>query len=356
MSTVVSYTASLRTRRADYSVNSKNSQACQEFYDNTYNYVGIVHFPGMNLANKLITSIVLNIYSEKAGYGAAITKTVYLRRANYQEASRDEVTGADYVGEALGTFTGSFYDNLTSYSLTGDLFSAMAAYLAAGNNTFTLYNPAPVQTSQGYSQNYLMWSDVTITIAYDEAVSEPTVSASTVDMGASLTIYTNRQNPGTTHTLTYSFGSLTGTIATNVGASASWTVPIAFAYEIPNATSGVCAITCASYYGGTLTGVRICSVTITLPSWVTPYISSVTITETETMVQSQIGAYVRHLSKPAVSVSATGRYMSTITAYRITLDGATYHTASFTASRYLSAAGDLTVTVVVTDSRGRSTT
>ena len=114
MSTVVSYTASLRTRRADYSVNSKNSQASQEFYDHSYNYVGIIHFPGMNLANKLITSIVLDIYSEKAGYGAAITKTVYLRRANYQEASRDEVTGADYVGEPLGTLTGSFYDNLTS--------------------------------------------------------------------------------------------------------------------------------------------------------------------------------------------------------------------------------------------------
>lgn len=58
MAKVVSYTASLRTRRYDYTANSKSSQACQEYYNNNYNYVGIVHFPGMNLTNKVITSIV----------------------------------------------------------------------------------------------------------------------------------------------------------------------------------------------------------------------------------------------------------------------------------------------------------
>ena len=355
MSTTVTYTASLRTRRTDYSVNSKNSQACQEFYNNSYNYVGIVHFPGMNLANKIITGIVLDINSDKAGYGASNTKTVYLCRSNYQEASKDDVTGADYVGTALGTFDGSFYDNLTSYSMTGELFTAMAGYIASGNNTFTLYNPNPVQSSQGYSLNYFMWSDVTVTVSYEEAVSEPTTSVSTVEMGTAFTIYTNRQNAGVTHTLTYSFGTETGTIATAVGDSATWTPPISFAYEIPNTTSGICTITCASYYGGTLTGTRTCSITVTLPDWVAPYISSVIITDT-TVVQDQIGAYVKSLSRPLVSVTATGRYMSAITSYRITLDGVTYTSASFTASKFLSTAGNLTVTIVVTDSRGRAST
>ncbi len=48
--------------------------------------------------------------------------------------------------------------------------------------------------------------------------------------------------------------------------------------------------------------------------------------------------------------------MSTITSYRATLDGVTYTTASFTASKYLSLAGYMTLTVTVTDSRGRSST
>ena len=73
MGTIVTYTASLCTRRTDYSVNSKNGQACQEFYNNTYNYVGVVHFPGLCLTNKVITALIFDIKSEKAGYGASST-------------------------------------------------------------------------------------------------------------------------------------------------------------------------------------------------------------------------------------------------------------------------------------------
>ena len=356
MGTIVTYTASLCTRRTDYSVNSKNGQACQEFYNNTYNYVGVVHFPGLCLTNKVITALIFDIKSEKAGYGASSTKTVYWRRSSYQEASKEGVTGADYVGTALGTMQGSFYDNLTSYSITGDLLTAMAGYITAGNNTFVIYNPSPEQGSQGYSKNYLMWSDVTLTVNYEEAVSEPTTSVSSTDMNTSVTIYTNRQSSGTTHTLTYSFGEASGTIATNVGDSVAWTVPISFAYEIPNATYGICTITCNSYYSGVLTGSRTCSLTVTLPSWVTPYISDITHQDSETTVQQTIGAYVRGLSKPSVTITATGRYMSTITSYRATLDGVTYTTASFTASKYLSLYGYMTLTVTVTDSRGRTST
>ena len=101
----------------------------------------------------------------------------------------------------------------------------MAAYIAQGNNAFTIYNPYPSSSSQGYSYNYLQWSSVVITVTYEEAVSQPTTSASSVNLGSVVTICTNRQSIGTTHTLTYSFGSATGTIATNVGASLNWTLP-----------------------------------------------------------------------------------------------------------------------------------
>ena len=356
MSTIVTYTVSLCTRRSDYSVNSKNGQACQEYYTNNYNYVGIIHFPGLNLTNKVINALIFDIKSDKAGYGASSAKTVYWRRSNYQEASKEGVTGADYVGTALGTITGSFYDNLTSHSITGDLLTAMASYITAGNNTFLIYNPSPEQSSQGYAKNYLMWTDVTLTVNYDEAVSSPSLSAASADMGTNVTIYTNRQSTGATHTITYAFGETSGTIATNVGDSTTWTVPMTLAYEIPNATSCLVTITCNTFYGGVLTGSRTCTLTATLPSWVTPYISDITHSDSQTAVQQAIGAYVRHLSKPAVSITAIGRYMSTITSYRATLDGVTYTTASFTASKFLSLAGYMTLTVTVTDSRGRTST
>ena len=301
-------------------------------------------------------SIWLTIDANKSGYGAGSSKTVFMRKANYQNYIESGITGYGYAGDALGTFDGSFYGNTTSYYITGSLFNQMAAYIAQGNNTFTIYNPSPSSSSQGYSYNYLQWSGVVITVTYEEAVSQPTTSASSVNLGSTFTIYTNRQSSSTTHTLTYSFGSATGTIATNVGASVNWKPPLTLANQIPNATSGLCTITCSSYNGGTLTGTRTCTVTLNVPATVVPSISAVTVEDTNATVVERIQAYVRLLSQLSVSITAAGSYGSSISSYRSSLDGVQYTTASFTASKRLSTAGEMTLTVTVTDSRGRTAT
>ena len=356
MATTVAYAASLVTRKTTSSSNAKTNYACQEFYENSYNYVGIICFSGMNLANKVITDIWLTIDANKSGYGAGSSKTVFMRKANYQNYIESGITGYGYAGDALGTFDGSFYGNTTSYYITGNLFTQMAAYIAQGNNTFTIYNPSPSSSSQGYSYNYLQWSGVVITVTYEEAVSQPTTSASSVNLGSTFTIYTNRQSSSTTHTLTYSFGNATGTIGTNVGASVNWKPPLTLANQIPNATSGLCTITCSSYNGGSLTGTRTCTITLNVPATVVPSISAVTVEDTNATVVERIQAYVRLLSQLSVSITAAGSYGSTISSYRSSLDGVQYTTASFTASKRLSTAGEMTLTVTVTDSRGRTAT
>ena len=356
MATTVSYAASLCTRKYTSSANAKSSAACQEFYDSSYNYVGIISFSGMNLANKVITGIWLDIDAAKAGYGAGSTKTVFLRKANYQNGIASGIAGWQYTGDELGTFDGSFYGNYTSYYITGSLFNAMAAYIAAGNNSFTIYNPYASASSHGYSFNYMQLESVVITVTYEEAVSQPTVSSSSVNLGSALTIYTNRQNTATVHTISYWFGETSGAIATNVGASVSWTPPLSLASQIPNATSGICTITCNSFVNGTLTGTRTCTVTLTVPATVVPSISSVAVEDTNETVVTKIGAYVKSLSTLSVAITAAGIYGSTISSYRTSLDGVTYTAASFTASKKLSAAGDMTMTVTVTDSRGRTAT
>lgn len=356
MASTVAYTASLCTRKTNSSSNAKSGAACQEYYESSYNYVGIISFSGMNLANKVITGIWLTVDAAKAGYGAGSTKTVYLRKANYQSGIASGVTGLGYKGDALGTFSGSFYGNTTSYQITGALFTAMAAYIAQGNNSFTIYNPSPSTSSQGYSYNYLQWNSVTITITYEEAVSQPSVSSTSENMGSAVTIYTNRVSTATTHTLLYTFGNTSGTIATGVGASVSWTPALTLAAQIPSATSGTCTITCQSYNGGVLTGTRTYTLTLNVPSTIVPSISSVTVEDTNSTVATRIQAYVKTLSTLSVDITATGSYGSTVTSYRTSLDGVTYTAASFTASKKLSASGDMTLTVTVTDSRGRTAT
>lgn len=347
-----SFTASMITRKYNSSSNYKSGSASQEFYTSGTNFVGVICFSGMSLANKVITGISFSISADKAGYGAGSTKTVYVRKSNYQSTS-GSATGANYCGDELGTFIGSFYGNTTTNVITGTLLTNLAAYFAAGNNTLCIYNPSPVAGSQGYSRNYLQWSSVTMTVTYTEGVSSPTVSSSSVNLGSAVTITTNRLTPSATHTLSYAFGSTTGTIATDVGASTSWTPSLSLAAQIPNATSGLCTIYCTTYVGGVQTGYSTVSLTLNVPSTVVPTISSVTASEATAGIASQFCVYVRTRSKLSVAISAAGVHGSTISSYRTSLDNVTYTTSSFT-SNTLNTAGTVTMTVTVADSRGRT--
>ena len=356
MATTVSYTASLKTRKSTSSSNAKSGIAGQEFYSSSENFVGIICFSGMNLANKVIMGISLTTQSKAAGYGASSTKTVYLRKATHQNYIWEGVTGAAYAGDALGTYTGSFYNNTKTYDMTGDLLAAMGAYISQGNNTFVIYNPNPVAGSQGYSTNYLLWSSVTITVTYEEAASVPTASAGTVALGTAVTISTNRASTAATHTLLFSFGSTTETIATDVTDSVSWTPPLSLASELPSSTSGACVITCNTFVNGNQTGTRTCVLILTVPASVVPSITNIALSEWNPALSGTISGYVRSLSRLTASVTASGVYGSTISSYRATVDGVTYNSASFTTSKALSSDGDMTLSVTVTDSRGRSKT
>ena len=355
MATTVSYSASMRTRKASSSSNAKSSAACQEFYDDSYNYVGIIHFSGMSLSGKVITGISLKVTSAQAGYGAGHTKTVYVRKSNYQSASQSGIKGSAYYGDALGTFTGSFYGNTTTNTLSGTLLDNLAAYFSAGNNTICLFNPSPKASSHGYSNNYLQWTECTITVTYEEAASKPSLSKSSWDMGTAVTVYTNRQSTLATHTIRYSFFSSSGTIATGVTDSCAWTPPVSLAAQIPNAASGWGTLYCDTYVNGSLVSTNTCTFTLNVPSSVVPSISSISIAEATSGIAAQFGGYVQTRSKLAVTISASGNQGSSISSYRTTIDNATYSTASFT-SNTLNSSGNLTLTATVTDSRGRTAT
>ena len=353
MATTVSYNASMRTRKTSSSGNAKSAVACQEYYDDSYNYVGIVHFSGMALAGKVITGITLRITADQAGYGTGHAKTVYVRKSKYQAVSQSGVTGGNYYGDALGTFSGAFYNNTTTHTLTGALLTNLAAYLEAGNNTICLFNPSPVKSPQGYSTNYLQWSACKISVTYEEAASQPGMSAYTLDMGTQVTLYTNRQSSAATHTLRYSFFSVNQTIATGVTDSCAWTPPVSLAAQIPNATSGWGTLLCDTYVNGKLVSTKSCTFTLRVPASVAPTISGVSIAEATAGIAAQFGAYVRTRSTLAVSIAASGAQGSTVSSCRTTLDGAAYTGASFT-SNTLNKAGSLTLTVTVADSRGRT--
>lgn len=122
-------------------------------------------------------------------------------------------------------------------------------------------------------------SITTLTLTPESAAEASSVSlgASSVQMGKKLLISITRDNSSCTHTLTYTFGGSTATIASSVGSSYEWTVPD-LAAKCNNATSGTCTITCKTYLSGTLLGSDTATVTLTVQDATTPSISGGEVT------------------------------------------------------------------------------
>lgn len=190
---------------------------------------------------------------------------------------------------------------------------------------------------------------------------DPIGGASTVSvsgaftMGSSGTISISRASNAYTHTLTYAFGSASGTITTKTSStSVSWSPPLSLANQVPNAVSGTGTITCYTYYGNTLVGTSSCSFTANVPSSVVPSISSFTASRVDNDVPSSWGIYVQGKSQCYLSCSASGSYSSTIRSYAIKQGDTTLASASSVTTPILAVAGQITYTVIVTDSRGRT--
>ena len=130
--------------------------------------------------------------------------------------------------------------------------------------------------SGGYGPGTIKLASQTVQLPTIYRASAPTVSASSVKMGDTLTITTNRKSSSFTHTLQYTFGGTTTTIATGVGASYAWKVPD-LASKCNNTSSGVATITCVTYNGSSKVGTNTCTVTLALPNSSVPSFSASSI-------------------------------------------------------------------------------
>lgn len=189
--------------------------------------------------------------------------------------------------------------------------------------------------------------------------SKPTLSKSSAELGTSITINTNRASSSFTHTLKYKWGSLSGTIATGVGSSKSWTLPLEdFAKQISNATSGSGTITCETYNGSTKIGSNSVSFTGTVPASVIPEISSMAV-EADNSASEVIagwGLWVVGYTKAHIIATASGKYDSTISSFSVS--GGVSADVTGESLDYISEAvkssGEVTFSVTAKDSRRRS--
>lgn len=302
---------------------------------------GVMYFPGLsNLKGKIINSVKITVTNRAGGQNAQ--KTAHFFHSASQGGINTSLGAGHKTGNQIGTLSGWFHAYAAaSLSFTPTFFSS---YIAAGEDTFCIYSAT--------ASEYLVWGVVTLEVAWQEPATQPTLSEATVEMGKSVTINTPAVNSAYRHTLRYAFGKATGTIAENVASSKSWTPPVSLASRIPDAASGIGTIYCDTYSGSTLLGTKSVSITLTIPSSVVPSAGKLTAAVTEDT--SGTGQFVRGMGKAAVSLSgAAGVYGSTIKSYSVSGGGWSSNESTLTTG-ILQAAGEITFTAVVTDSRGRT--
>lgn len=287
------------------------------------------------------SSVHFRIYVQTFGAGAM-----------YGSASKTWTLTVNGSQVRNGTFTVQQGSNSTKILCDHDM---ELGHDAVGNCSFS------ASAFAQFRMNFNGWKgDYTVSLngSLDNIprASTPSVTGS-LTLGEQQTIKTNRAASSFTHTVKYRYGNgaYTGTIAEGVGADTTWTPPLSFANNVTTADSFDIAIILDTYSGGTLLGTKETIVKLKLPSSMVPSFKSSSITDSKGYLD-KYGAFVQGQSVVVANMAASGSYGSTITGYEASLDGLS---ASGTPPLTLGAptiAGDRSVTLTATDSRGRKIT
>ena len=182
-----------------------------------------------------------------------------------------------------------------------------------------------------------------------------TVSCSTANIGSYATITINRASSSFTHTLSYTFGSLDGTIVTKTKeTSYAWLIPSTFYAEIPNSKSGTGTITCDTYDGSTKIGTKTCTFTATVRETTSKPTLSPTVVDNNSTTIALTGdntKFIKYYSNAAVTTGAEARNSATLASQKITCGSKSISSGRGTINKV----EDGTFKFSATDSRGYTT-
>ena len=227
-----------------------------------------------------------------------------------------------YLG---GDWSGSItVDGQTQYlsgSIAYPTYINAGSWLYLGTKDYTVTHNTDGSKVAGISASFSSgdfspssaWASGNLTLTTIPRASS--VTATNTDIGSATTITINRASSSFKHTLKYRFGSLNGTLATNVDTSYGWIIPTEFYQQIPNSASGTCTITCETYSGATLIGTKTTTFIITANQELCkPDISAsvVDINSDTIALTGDNTKFVKYYSNASVSWEATAKNSASI--------------------------------------------
>lgn len=182
-----------------------------------------------------------------------------------------------------------------------------------------------------------------------------TVSSTSANVGENITITINRASSSFTHTLSYNFSELTGTIATKTSStSVTFKLPTSFYAKMVNTKSSWGRVICDTYNGSTKIGSSECRFNVYVKESTNKPTLNPTVKDTNTTTKALTGdenKFVKYYSNANFSFGASAKNSASISSYLITAGGKTANSSSGTLSKVETG----TFAFTVTDSRGFST-
>ena len=303
-------------------------------------------------------SLYLNVYVEQGSQSiTANTSTVNWRMT----VSR---TGAYYTHNHQGDSTLSLnldgsnvHYSYPTWETSGEEYT-----LASGSSTIS-HNADGTKTlpiSCTFNPNNGLHGTITVSasLSLTTIPRSSSVSVSAGVIGSSVTININRQSSSFKHTVRYAWADKSGTIATNVDTSTTWTIPLDFANDIPNSASGTGTVFVDTYSGSTKTGTQSTTFTASVPANVKPTFTGVSLSDLNGAAQNLIpsgNTFIQVISNIKVAFNgAVGSYGSSIIGYYAEIVGKNQSTSSNGGSLgIMNYHGTIKIRASVSDSRGR---
>ncbi|AUW26632.1 TPA: DUF859 family phage minor structural protein [Streptococcus suis] len=304
-------------------------------------------------------SLYLNVYIEPGAQNIAANTTVVNWRITVSR------TGAYLTRNEQGDSTlsldingGRVHTSNPRWRTSGEEFLMASGSTTVGHNAD---GTKSFPFSATFNPNNGLHGVITVSgnIGLATIPRSSSVSVGIGTIGSALTININRQSSSFKHTVRYVWGNKSETIATNVDTSTTWTIPLDFANDIPDSTSGTGTIYVDTYSGSTKTGTQSTAFTASVPDSIKPSLTGFTLVDGNTAARTLIPGeqqFVQIVSNIAVHFGqATGAYGSTITSYHAEIVGKNQSTSQNGGSLgIMNYHGQVTIRARVTDSRGRT--
>lgn len=215
----------------------------------------------INLANSassgsyLAGKVVWSSTSNTAGNYSDVTATIYAKKCHTSTVLTVATVGDWSWSLNIGgnSYTGTAYKSILTDWVALCSQTVRISHADSGARSITITGSAAAPAGSSWAGHKASGSGTAVLDAIARA-SVPTVNYAAANMGDTIAIYTNRKSTAFTHTVRYSFGAVSGTIATGVTDGCTWTVPQKLAEQIPNALSGKGSIYCDTYSGSTKIG------------------------------------------------------------------------------------------------------